>query len=138
MTAGWVRRPGVWGPPLANAAVVGALVLAAMWDPQRVRTPLLVAAMALSLPAMVPGLPVLYVAGGWAWHLTAADAGGPSWSGDGDLRGGDGGHRRGERLVLVERCPLRSDEPARTPSSRACGRSRRRACTERSGLKQRG
>ena len=36
-------------------------------------------ALAVCLPAMVPCLPLLYLAGAAAWNLTGADHGGPAW-----------------------------------------------------------
>jgi hypothetical protein len=36
-------------------------------------------ALVVCLPAMVPCLPLLYLAGAAAWNLTGADHGGPVW-----------------------------------------------------------
>jgi hypothetical protein len=36
-------------------------------------------ALLVCLPAMVPCLPLLYLAGAAAWNLTGADHGGPAW-----------------------------------------------------------
>jgi hypothetical protein len=36
-------------------------------------------ALLVCLPAMVPCLPVLYLAGAAAWNLTGANHGGPAW-----------------------------------------------------------
>lgn len=36
-------------------------------------------ALLVCLPAMVPCLPLLYLAGAAAWNLTGADRGGPAW-----------------------------------------------------------
>ena len=36
-------------------------------------------ALLVCLPAMVPCLPLLYLAGAAVWNLTGADHGGPSW-----------------------------------------------------------
>jgi len=35
--------------------------------------------MVLTLPALLPALPVLYVVGATAWNVTNADDGGPMW-----------------------------------------------------------
>jgi hypothetical protein len=60
--------------------LVAALAASAFWSPQEGftwgREGL---AMALTLPALVPALPVLYVAGALAWNITGADDGGPMW-----------------------------------------------------------
>lgn len=60
-------------------AAVAALTALAMLHPNDVRSGLLAVAVALALPAMVLGLPVLYLAGAAVWNLTGADHGGRGW-----------------------------------------------------------
>lgn len=60
-------------------AVVAALTAVAMLHPNEVRGGLLAAAVVLALPAMVLGLPVLYLAGAAIWNITGADHGGREW-----------------------------------------------------------
>ncbi len=35
--------------------------------------------MLLTLPALLPALPVIYLVGAWVWNVTGADGGGPMW-----------------------------------------------------------
>lgn len=60
-------------------AVVASLAAVAFSDPHRGFSWQEGAAMVLSLPALVPLLPVLYLVGAAAWNLTGADSGGPMW-----------------------------------------------------------
>lgn len=60
-------------------AVVAAITGLAMVHPNDVRGGLLAVAVVLALPAMVLGLPVLYVAGAAIWNVTGADHGGREW-----------------------------------------------------------
>jgi len=60
-------------------AVVAGLAAFAFSDPHRGFSWQEGAAMVLSLPTLVPLLPVLYVVGAAVWNLTGADSGGPMW-----------------------------------------------------------
>jgi membrane protein implicated in regulation of membrane protease activity len=58
---------------------VAALAATAFSDPHAGFTWREGAAMLLTLPVLVPALPVLYVGGAAAWNATGADSGGPMW-----------------------------------------------------------
>jgi hypothetical protein len=58
---------------------VTVLAASAFSDPRQGFSAVEAAALLLTLPAMVVGLPVLYVVGAAAWNLTGADAAGPMW-----------------------------------------------------------
>ncbi len=60
-------------------ATVAALAAASFSDPQGQVTRQEVAVLLLTLPAVAPLLPVLYVAGATAWNLTGAAEGSPMW-----------------------------------------------------------
>jgi hypothetical protein len=64
---------------IAYVAVVAALAAAAFRKPNEGFTWSEAAAMLLTLPMLVPALPVVYVGGAAAWNLTGADTGGPMW-----------------------------------------------------------
>jgi hypothetical protein len=58
---------------------VTAVAACAFAGPDQGFSGLEAAALLLTLPAMVVGLPVVYVLGAAAWNLTDADAAGPMW-----------------------------------------------------------
>ena len=60
-------------------ACVMVFMTLATTDPNHPKRVLFVIALALCLPALVPALPVLYVALALAWGLTSADSGGVTW-----------------------------------------------------------
>ncbi|WP_029287716.1 hypothetical protein [Cellulomonas sp. HZM] len=66
---------------VAGTYVVIVAVLAALgWrGAEQDVDPAEVAALVLTLPALVVGLPFVYVIGSSAWNITGADAGGPMW-----------------------------------------------------------
>jgi hypothetical protein len=64
---------------VAYVVMTGTWMWLAVADPNRIRPLLFVTALVLCLPAMVVGLPFLYLAGGLAWNLSDADNGGPRW-----------------------------------------------------------
>jgi len=63
------------------AGAVGALAASAFWTPNESFTwSREGVAMLLTLPALVPALPVIYVFGAWIWNATnASDGNGPMW-----------------------------------------------------------
>jgi hypothetical protein len=73
--AGRLRRMLPWSYVL----LVAALAASAFWRPAEGFSLMEVAALVLTLPTLIAALPVIYVAGAGAWHLTGADSGGPMW-----------------------------------------------------------
>ncbi|MFM2076921.1 MAG: hypothetical protein RJA49_811 [Actinomycetota bacterium] len=61
-------------------AVGGVMAAATSGSDPQDRVHLFQLALALSLPAMIAGLPFLYVAGAAAWGMTDVDPGGPLWT----------------------------------------------------------
>lgn len=75
MTPGASRAAG-----LLYVGVVAALAASAFSDRNSTFTwSTEGAAMLLTLPALVPALPVIYVLGAAIWNFTNADSGGPMW-----------------------------------------------------------
>jgi len=64
---------------LVYVAFVMVMMTLATTDPNHPKRGLFVIALALCLPALVPALPVLYVAVALAWSVTNADSGGVTW-----------------------------------------------------------
>jgi hypothetical protein len=60
-------------------AVVAALAAVSWSSPDAAFNGTEAAALVLTIPAVIVGLPVLYVVGAAAWNLTDADQGGPMW-----------------------------------------------------------
>ena len=73
-TRGWIAA-GLY------AGIVGVLAASAFWSPSQSFTWSREAvAMLLTLPALIPALPVIYVVGAALWNVTgASDGGGPMW-----------------------------------------------------------
>ncbi|HEV7210792.1 MAG TPA: hypothetical protein VGN47_03655 [Blastococcus sp.] len=69
-----------WVLSAIYVAAVAALAASAFWNPDETfswgREGV---ALVLTLPALLPALPVLYLVGAAAWNVTGADAGGPMW-----------------------------------------------------------
>jgi hypothetical protein len=72
-------------PPVRRRVLIAIYVLSAAMlaaistSPDHRQRGLLWAAMLTTAPATILMLPVLYIAGGEAWHLSHADNGGPLW-----------------------------------------------------------
>jgi hypothetical protein len=70
---------GEWTVSLAYVAGVMAVMAVATTDPNHPKLGLFVTALVLCLPAMVPALPLFYVALALVWGLSHADSGGATW-----------------------------------------------------------
>ena len=68
-----------WVLAALYVGVVAALAASAFWSPDVGFTWREGLAMLLSLPALIPALPVIYVLGASTWNLTDADGTGPMW-----------------------------------------------------------
>jgi hypothetical protein len=68
-----------WILAVVYIAVVAGLAASAFSDPHAGFTWREGAAMTMTLPVLVPALPVLYVGGAAVWNATGADNGGPMW-----------------------------------------------------------
>jgi len=71
--------PRSWLVAAVYVGTVTLLAASAFSRPDQGFSTVEAAALLLTLPAMLVGLPVVYVAGAAAWSLTGADAAGPMW-----------------------------------------------------------
>jgi hypothetical protein len=88
MTEGEVRRAVMAGVPQSvpgrcaagcYLVVVGVLAGLAWHDPNAGFGHVELAALLLTLPALIVAIPFVYVIGAMAWNITNADSGGPMW-----------------------------------------------------------
>ena len=71
--------PRAWVLAALYVGVVSGLSASAFWSPDQGVTWREALAMLLTLPVLIPALPVIYVLGAAAWNLTDADSTGPMW-----------------------------------------------------------
>jgi len=110
-------QPRSWLFAGVYVGTVAVLAARAFADPDQGFSSVETAALLLTLPAMVVGLPVVYVAGAVAWNLSGADAAGPMWP-----------------VTVVYVAMFASVASANVWLLRALVRRRRRAATRRRGI----